>query len=139
MKASQTLRISLTVLAVLVASNAFAANRGSLHVSSPEDVAGKQLAAGDYSVRWEDRASGVELTIMHGNRVVATAIADEVPLQNASSSDSVVLDTQKGEQPRLSRIFFSGRRVAFEIRQPSPDQNSRSSNQVGAALPSSVQ
>jgi hypothetical protein len=139
MKASQTLRISLTVLAVLVASNAFAANRGSLHVSSPEDVAGKQLAAGDYSVRWEDRASGVELTIMHGNKVVATAIADEVPLQNASTSDSVVLNIQKGEQPRLSRIFFSGRRVGFEIRQPSPDQNSRSSNQAGAALPSSVQ
>jgi hypothetical protein len=139
MKTSQILRIPLTALALLVASNAFAANRGSLHVSSPEGVAGKQLAVGDYSVRWEDRASGVELTIMHGNKVVATAIADEVPLQNASTSDSVVLDIQKGEQPRLSRIFFSGRRVAFEIRQLSPDQNSRSSNQAAAALPSSVQ
>jgi hypothetical protein len=139
MKTSQTLRISLTALALLTASNAFAANRGSLHVSSPEDVAGKQLAAGDYSVRWEERASGVELTIMHGNKVVATAIADKLPLQNASSSDSVVLDIQTGQQPRLSQIFFSGQRVAFQIRQPSPDQNSRSSNRAAAALPSSAQ
>jgi hypothetical protein len=139
MRTSQALRIPLTALALLVASSAFAANRGSLHVSSPEDVAGKQLAAGYYSVRWEDRASGVELTIMHGNKVVATAIADEVPLQNASSNDSVVVDIQTGEQPRLSQIYFSGQRVAFEIRQPSPNQNSRSSNQAPAALPSSVQ
>jgi hypothetical protein len=101
-------------------------------------VAGKQLAAGDYSVRWEDRASGVELTIMHGNKVVATAIADEVPLQNAANSDSVVLDIQTGEQPRLSQIFFSGQRVALEIRQPSPDQNSQNSNQAATAHPSSV-
>jgi hypothetical protein len=139
MKTLQTLRIPLTALALLAASNAYAANRGSLHVSSPEDVAGKQLAAGDYSVRWEDRASGVELTIMHGNKVVATAIADEVPLQNASISDSVVIDIQKGEQPHLLQIFFSGQRVAFEIRQPSRDQNSGSRNQAAAAVPSSVQ
>ncbi len=58
MKTSQTLKIPLAALALLVASSAFAANKGSLHVSSPEDVAGKQLAAGDYSVRWEGPCVG---------------------------------------------------------------------------------
>jgi hypothetical protein len=139
MKALQTLRIPLTTLTLLVASNAFAANRGSLHVSSPEDVAGKQLAAGDYSVRWDNRASGVELTIMQGNRVVATATADAVPLQGASISNSVVINIEKGERARLSQIFFAGQRIAFEIREPLPDRNSASSNQGAAALPSSVQ
>jgi hypothetical protein len=139
MKALQTLRIPLTALTLLVASNAFAANRGPLHVSSPEDVAGKQLAAGDYSVRWDNRASGVELMIMQGNRVVATAIADAVPLQDASINNSVVINIEKGERPRLSQIFFAGQRIAFEIREPFPDSNSAGSNQGAAALPSSVQ
>jgi hypothetical protein len=139
MKTSQTLRIPLAALAMLAASSAFAANRGSLHVSSTEDVAGKQVAAGDYSVRWEERASGVELTIVHGHKVVATAMADTVRLPNASNSDSVVIDFQGSGQPRLSEVFFAGQKVAFQLREPAPDTNIRSSNQSAAPLPSGLQ
>jgi hypothetical protein len=138
MKTSQTLRIPLAALALLAASSAFAANRGSLHVSSTEDVAGKQVAAGDYSVRWEERASGVELTIVQGHKVVATAMADTVRLPNASSNDSVVIDFGS-VQPRLSEVFFAGQRVAFQLREPAPDKNIRSSNQSAAPLPSGLQ
>jgi hypothetical protein len=143
MKTSQTLRIPLAALALLAASSAFAANRGSLHVSSPEYVAGKQLAAGDYSVRWEDRgASGVELTIMRGKQVVATAVADAVQLRKASTSDAVVIDTDNEERLRLAQIFFSGRSVAFELREPALDTNissSGSSSQSIDPLPSGLQ
>jgi hypothetical protein len=84
-------------------------------VSSPEDVAGQPLGAGDYIVQWEDGGPNVELRIMQGKRVVATAIANVMPLQNASISDSVVLQTAGGKRS-LSLIFFSGKSVAFEIR-----------------------
>jgi hypothetical protein len=115
MKTSHIVKSLFIALVLLSVPNVFAANRGSLHVSSPEDVAGQPLGAGDYIVQWEDGGPNVELRIMQGKRVVATAIANVMPLQNASISDSVVLQTAGGKRS-LSLIFFSGKSVAFEIR-----------------------
>ena len=47
MKTFHILKASLIALALLRVPNVFAANRGQLHVSSPEDVAGQTLNAGD--------------------------------------------------------------------------------------------
>ena len=55
-KTFHILNSSLIALALLPVPNVFAANRGPLHVSSPEDVAGQTLNAGDYIVLWEVRA-----------------------------------------------------------------------------------
>jgi hypothetical protein len=52
--------------AVLLAANAFAANKGALHVSSPETVAGERLTAGDYTIRWEGAGPSVQLKIKSG-------------------------------------------------------------------------
>ncbi len=76
---------------------------------------------------------------MQGKNVVATAIADAVRLQNATSSDSVVIDFQETGHPRLSEIFFSGQRVAFELRAPSSDTNIKTSSQSADPLPSGLQ
>ena len=53
MKLTKTFHGVLIGSAFLLAANAFAANKGTLHVSSPETVAGERLTAGDYTVRWE--------------------------------------------------------------------------------------
>jgi hypothetical protein len=113
---------SLIVLVLLSVPNLFAANSGSLHVSSPEEVAGQILDAGDYSVRWEGNGPGVELKIMQGKKVMATATAYTLPLQRPSANDSVVVKTS-GQGRSLSQIFFSGKAVALEIREPSPGVN----------------
>lgn len=80
------------------------------------------MDAGDYIVQWEDSGPNVELRIMQGKHVVATAIANVMPLPNASISDSVVLQTTGGKRS-LSLIFFSGKTVAFEIRGPAGGVN----------------
>ena len=115
MKTLKRLSIALVFLSV---SNLFAANKGSLHVSSPEEVAGQPLAPGDYVVRWEDRGPDVDLRIMQGRKIVATAIAHKMLLQNTSIADSVLIETI-AERRSLSLIFFSGSAVALEIRGPS--------------------
>ena len=112
----------LIALALLPAANMFAANRGSLHVSSPEDVVGQTLEPGHYVVRWEGDGPNVELKIMQGKKVVATATAHTMVLQNASANDSEVLRVN-GERRSLSLIFFSGKTVALEIRGPSAGVN----------------
>jgi len=113
---------SLIVFAMLSVPNLFAANSGSLHVSSPEEVAGQTLDAGDYSVWWEGNGPTVELKVMQGKKVIAADTADTLPLQSPSASNSVVVKTN-GQERNLSQIFFSGKAVALEIREPSPGVN----------------
>jgi hypothetical protein len=115
MKSLRSVKGTMTCLTLLLASSAFAANKGSLHVSAPEKVAGERLAAGDYTVRWEDAGPSVELKIMQGNKVAATVPARIVPLNNVSAENSVVLLTYDDGSRSLSEVFLSGRRFALEI------------------------
>ena len=92
MKTFHIVRSSLIALALLPVPNVFAANKGQLHVSSPEDVAGQTLNAGDYVVLWEGDGPDVALKIMQSKKVVATATAHTVQLQNASINDSAVIN-----------------------------------------------
>ncbi len=58
-------------LAVLTASSAFAANKGSLTLVNPATINGTQLKAGDYKLQWDGTGPAVEVSIMKGNTVVA--------------------------------------------------------------------
>ncbi|HTZ58647.1 MAG TPA: hypothetical protein VMB49_11140 [Acidobacteriaceae bacterium] len=109
-------------LALIAVPSAFAANKGSLHVSSQEDLAGQTLIPGDYTVQWEDHGPEVTLHVMRGKKVVAEATADIVPQQYASTYDSVVLQTVNGKRT-LSLIFFSGKTFALRIQEPPATAN----------------
>jgi hypothetical protein len=122
MKTFHILKTSLIALALLPVPNVFAANRGQLHVSSPEDVAGQTLDAGDYIVLWEGDGPNVELKILQSKKVVATATAHAVQLQTPSINDSAVINVN-GQKRSLSMIFFLGKTVALEIPGPSAGVN----------------
>jgi hypothetical protein len=119
MKLTKTLQGVLIGTAFLLASDAFAANKGSLHVSSPETVAGERLGTGDYTVRWEGAGPSVQLRIMHGANVVVAVPAKLVALDSASPSDSVTLDIDGNGSRTLSQIFFSGKRFALQVEEGS--------------------
>ena len=60
-------------LALLLATSAFAAvNKGSMQITDSVTVSGKELPAGDYSVKWDGNGPNVELNILKGNKVVLT-------------------------------------------------------------------
>jgi len=105
------------VLAVsmLLASAAFAAsNKGPLQLNSAVNVAGKQLAAGDYMVKWDGDGPSVQLSIVKGKNVVATVPAQVVTLSSASGYDSAVVNSEGGNRT-LQQIRFSGKKFALEV------------------------
>jgi hypothetical protein len=119
MKLSKSFQGVLIGSACLLATNAFAANKGTLHVSSPEIVAGERLAAGEYTVRWDGTGPTVQFRVMQGAKVVVTAPARIVALDNASPSDSVVVQMYDKGIRRVSLISFSGQKVALQIEEGS--------------------
>jgi hypothetical protein len=101
--------------AMLLASSAFAANKGSVTVSSPVQVGGKELSAGRYEVRWEGDGPSVEANIMKGKKVVATVPARVVSLDQSPSMDSAVVRTDDNGGRSLAQARFSGKKMALEF------------------------
>jgi hypothetical protein len=119
MKLSKSFQGVLVGSAILLATDAFAANKGTLHVSSPEIVAGERLGAGEYTVRWDGTGPNIEFRIMRGAKVVIAAPARIIALDNASPSDSVVLQVGADGSRRVSQISFSGQKLALQIEESS--------------------
>ena len=115
MKLSKHLQVVSLGSALLIASDAFAANKGALHVSAPEMVAGETLAAGDYTVRWDGTGPNIQFRIMQGAKVVVAAPARIVALDNVSPADSVVVQIEADGSRRLSQMCFSGQKLALQI------------------------
>jgi hypothetical protein len=119
MKLSKSFQGVLIGSAFLLATDAFAANKGTLHVSSPEIVAGERLAVGDYTVRWDDTGPNIQFRIMQRAKVLVSAPARIVALDSASTSDSVVVDVEADGSRRVSQIFFAGQKLALQIEEGS--------------------
>jgi len=101
-------------LAVLLASSAFASNKGSLQVREAVEVNGQQLAPGQYQVRWDGTGSNVEVSIMQDKKEVAKAPAKVVALDKAYDYDSAVIDHASGKAT-VSQVRFAGKKYALVI------------------------
>ena len=117
----------LVCLALLLATNAFAA-KGSLQISDPVTVSGKQLPAGDYSLQWDGNGPDVQLNIHQGKKVVATVPAHVVMLNQASGSDSAVVVKNNDGSRTLSEIRFGGKKYSLAIGESAKTDESGSSN-----------
>jgi hypothetical protein len=102
-------------LALLLATSVFAANQGSLQVSDPVTVSGKQLAPGEYKVKWEGTGPNVELNILRGNTVVATAPARMIDLERAPDRNSALTVINDDGHKSLNEIRFSGKKYALAV------------------------
>ena len=72
MKTSKSLFLGL---ALLLATSAFAANKGSLTVQEPMTVNGTQLKPGDYKVQWDGNAlSGTDYRKLPKNYGIRTGV-----------------------------------------------------------------
>ena len=101
-------------LAVLLASSAFASNKGTLRVHETAEVAGQQLAAGEYQLRWDGTGSNVEVSFMQGKKEVAKASAKVVALDRASDYDAAIVDHSSGKAT-VSEVRFAGKKYALAI------------------------
>ena len=101
-------------LAVLLASSAFASNKGTLRVHESSEVAGQQLTAGEYQLRWDGTGSNVEVSFMQGKREVAKASAKVVALDKASDNDSALVDHSSGKAI-VTEVRFAGKKYALAL------------------------
>jgi hypothetical protein len=114
---TMTMTITKTVvlgLAVLLASSAFASNKGSIEVREPFQVNGQQLAPGNYQLRWDGTGSTVEVSFMQGKKEIAKATAKVVTLDKSASYDSAVLDHSTGKTT-VSEVRFAGKKYALAL------------------------
>ena len=115
MKFSNTSKGLLLGLALLLATSAFAANKGSLQVSDTVNVSGKSLAAGEYTVKWEGTGPNVELNILQNNKVVATTSARMIELDRSPSGNTSVVTKNGDGSKTLSEIRFAGKKYALAL------------------------
>jgi hypothetical protein len=114
-------------LALLLASSAFAATKGSLQISKPVHVNGTTLKPGDYKVQWEGAGPNVELSILQGKNVVAKVPARVVELQTASSSDAAVTRSDDSGASTLAGLRFQGKKFSLELGEASDGMQAGSS------------
>lgn len=102
-------------LGLLLASSAFAANKGSLQLSSPTSVNGTDLKPGDYKLEWDGSGPNVQLSIIKGKNVVAKVPAHIVELQTPAANSAAV--TRKGDNgsSTLAGVRFEGKKMALEL------------------------
>jgi uncharacterized protein YcnI len=115
MKLSHAAKSIVLGLALVLATSAFAGNKGSLKVQEPITVSGQQVPAGDYKVSWEGTGSNVEVSILQGSKVVAKTSGRIVEMSQSSQYDSAVVRKNSDGSRALSEIRFSGKKQALAI------------------------
>jgi hypothetical protein len=101
-------------LAVLLASSAFASNKGTLKVHETLEVNGQQLPAGEYQLRWDGTGSSVEVSFMQGKKEIAKTSARLVNLDKASDNDAALVDHSSGKAI-VTEVRFAGKKYALAI------------------------
>jgi len=114
MKLNHLAKTVVLGLAVLLASSAFASNKGSLQVRETLEVNGQQLAPGEYQVRWDGTGANVEVSFMLGKKEIAKTSAKVVALDKAPDFDSAVVDHASGKAT-VTEVRFAGKRFALAL------------------------
>jgi hypothetical protein len=83
-----------------------------VHESS--EVAGQQLAAGEYQLRWDGSGSNVEVRVMQGKKQVAKTSAKLVNLDKASDYDAALIDHSSGKAI-VTEVRFAGKKYALAL------------------------
>lgn len=102
-------------LALLLATTAFAANKGSLQVQEPVNVNGTTLKPGDYKIEWDGNGPSVELSILQGKKVIAKVPAHMIDLSRPAVNDAAVVKKGDDGSSALSEVRLSGKKFAFAV------------------------
>ena len=115
MKFANLYKSLLLGLTLLLAVGAFAANnKGSMQILDSVNVSGTTIPAGQYSLKWEGTGQNVQLSILRGNKVVATTPAHVVDLNQSAQSNQALVKSENGGRS-LSEVRFEGKKYALQI------------------------
>ncbi len=124
MKVATMYKSLLVGAALLLATSALAANEGSLEVRENVSVAGKQLPAGNYLLKWKGKGPNLEVNILQGNKLVATVPARVLDLHRAPERNAAVIRTGGDGAMSLAEIQFADKKYALVIGEESTQAES---------------
>jgi hypothetical protein len=107
-------------LALLLASSAFAATKGSIHLNGPTLVNGTTLKAGDYKIEWDGTGPNVDVSIIQGRTVLAKVPAKIVDLNSPAPQTATLVTHNDNGTTALSGARFEGKKIALDL-SPSTD------------------
>ena len=99
--------------ALLMAANAFAAEKETVETHQAMTVNGTPLPAGKYTVTWEGSGPNVELAFHKGKNVVATVPAKVVNMKTTGPA-GFVINREKGNV-ELTQIRPEGKKYVLTI------------------------
>ncbi len=117
MKVATMYKSLLLGSALLLATSALAANEGSLEIGENVSVAGKQLPAGNYMLKWKGNGPNLEVRILQGRKLVATVPAHVLDLDRASERNAAVTRIEDDGTKSLREIRLAGQKYALAIGQ----------------------
>ena len=118
MKSSLFSRIIFATLTLALTVNAFAASdthKSSFQISTPAQVNGTQIPAGEYTAKWDGAGPAVQVSIMQGKKVLATVPAQVVTLSQPASNSQAELKNNASGDPELMSLQFSGKPYSIEL------------------------
>ena len=113
MKLSMILRKLLPGLALLLATAAFAANKGSFNLDERTTVSGHQLAPGQYQLKWDGAGPSVDVSVLSQGKVVATVPARLIELGHADANSSTETNQNPDGTRSLIKVDFAGKKYAL--------------------------
>jgi hypothetical protein len=102
-------------LAVLLASSAFAASKGSLEIRNPTVVNGTTLKPGEYKLEWDGTGPTVEVSVMQGKNVIAKVPAKLVELSAPAQNTAAVVQKNTDGSNSLTGARFEGKKYSLEL------------------------
>ena len=116
MNVSKISKTLLPGLALLLATSAFAANKGnkgSIELDQPTTVSGHQLAPGEYKLTWDGTGTNVKLMVLSHGKLVATVPARLIELSRPEPADATELSANGDGSQSLTKIDFGGKKYAL--------------------------
>ncbi len=102
-------------MALLLASSAFAATKASLSLQQATNVNGTTLSAGDYKLEWDGTGPDVEVSILHGKKVVAKVPAKLEDVSTPYQNDAAVVKHNSDGSASLAEARFQGKKYVLHI------------------------
>jgi hypothetical protein len=117
MKYTRTMQALTAAILLLFAVSALAVDKGNkttVTVIDPVMVNGKTLTPGDYTVTWEGSGSDVQVSFLHGKKVVATASAKIEP-RDVAYDNTAYVTKKDGNGLDLVEIRPEGKKEALAL------------------------
>ena len=113
----------MTGIAMLFATTALAAEKGSMKLFDPTLVNGVQLSPGDYHLQWEGTGNNVQVQILQGKKVVVTTAAALVQLKAPASQNMTSARSAGNNAKALTEVEFRGKSYALAIGNTAPESD----------------